>query len=101
MRFIPLFLESLLTDGSLQVSKKLKGFVNVRDFEQCKHIEIIVLAICWRLSAFKKSSHEKSILLKIRGFVSFKFFQGYNWLTNAECWMLNFMVIEKLWHYLL
>ena len=84
MRFIPLFLESLLTDGSLQVSKKLKGFVNARDFEQCKHIEIIVLAICWRLSAFKSSSHEKSILLKIRGFVSFKFFQGHNWLTNYQ-----------------
>ena len=25
------------TDGSLQVSKKLQGLVNVRDFEQCEH----------------------------------------------------------------
>ena len=39
-------------------------------------------AICWRLSAFKSPSHEKSIFLKIRSFFSFKFFQGHNWLTN-------------------
>ena len=49
---------------------------------KCKRIEIIVLAICWRLSAFKSPSHEKSIFLKIRSFFSFKFFQGHNWLTN-------------------
>ena len=36
----------LITDGSLQVSKTLQGLVNVRDFEQSKHIEIIVFAIC-------------------------------------------------------
>ena len=71
-----------ITDGSLQVSKKLSGLTNARDFEKCKHIEIIVLAICWRLSAFKSPSHEKSIFLKIRSFFSFKFFQGHNWLTN-------------------
>ena len=34
------------------------------------------------MSAFKSPSHEKSILLKIRVFFSFKFFQGQNWLTN-------------------
>ena len=45
-------------------------------------MEIIVLAICWRLSAFKSPSHEKSIFLKNRSFFSFKFFQGHNWLTN-------------------
>ena len=56
--------------------------MNARDFEQCKHIEIIVLAICWRLSAFKSPSHEKSIFLKIPSFFSFRFFQGHNWLTN-------------------
>ena len=43
---------------------------------------IIVFVICWRLSAFKSPSHEKSIFLKIRSFFSFKFFQGHNWLTN-------------------
>ena len=58
------------------------GLVNACDFEQSKHIEIIVFAICWRLSAFKSPSHEKSIFLKIRSFFSFKFFQGHNWLTN-------------------
>ena len=42
----------------------------------------MVLAICWRLSALKSPSHEKSIFLKIRSFFSFKFFQGHNWLTN-------------------
>ena len=42
---------------------------------------MIVLAICWRLSAFQSPSHEKSIFLKIRSFFSFKFFQGRNWLT--------------------
>ena len=72
----------VITDGSLQVSKKLYGLVNARDFEQSKHIEMIVFAICWRLSAFKSPSHEKSIFLKIRSFFSFKFFQGDNWLTN-------------------
>ena len=36
----------LKTDGSLQVSKTLKGLVNARDFEQSKHIGIIVFAIC-------------------------------------------------------
>ena len=46
------------------------------------NIEITVFAICWRLSAFKSPSHEKSIFLKIRSFFSFKFFQGHNWLTN-------------------
>ena len=54
----------------------------MRDFEQSKHIEITVFAICWRLSAFKSPSHEKSIFLKIRSVFSFKFFQGHNWLTN-------------------
>ena len=71
-----------MTDGSLQVSKKLQGLVNARDFEQSKHIEIIVLAICWRLSVFKSPSHKKSFFLKIRSFFPFKFFQGYNWLTT-------------------
>ena len=48
-----------------------------------KHsIQIIALASCWRLSAFKSPFHEKSIFLKIRCFFSFKFFQGHNWLTN-------------------
>ena len=51
-------------------------------FEQCKHIQITVLVICWRLSAFKSPSHKKSIFLKIRSFFSFKFFQGHCWLTN-------------------
>ena len=77
----PFILGIFITDGSLQVSKKLQGLVNARDFEQWKHIEIIVLAICWRLSAFKGASHEKSIFLKIHSFFSFKFFQGHNWLT--------------------
>ena len=56
--------------------------MNTRDFEQCKNIQIIVLAICWHLSSFKSPSHKKSIFLKIRSFFSFKFFQGHNWLTN-------------------
>ena len=56
----PFILGIVITDGSLQVSKKLYGLVNARDFEQSKHIEIIVLAICWRLSAFKSPSHEKA-----------------------------------------
>ena len=68
--------------GPYKSSKTLKGLVNARDFEQSKHIEIIVFAICWRLSAFKSPSHEKSIFLKIRSFFPFKFFQGHNWLTN-------------------
>ena len=42
------------------VSKKLQGLVNAHDFEQCKLTEIIVLAICRRLSAFKNPSHEKA-----------------------------------------
>ena len=50
--------------------------------EQSKHVEIIVFAIYWRLSALKSPSHEKSIFLKNRSFFSFKFFQGHNWLTN-------------------
>ena len=62
--------------GSLQVSKKLWGLVNGREFEQWKHIEIIVLAICWRLSAFKSPSHEKSIFLKIHSFFPSNFFSG-------------------------
>ena len=64
-------------------SWKSPGYrVNARDFEQCKHIETIVLAICWRLSRFQSPSHEKRIFLKIRSLFSFKFFQGHNWLTN-------------------
>ena len=47
------------------------------------NIEIIILAICWRLSVFKSPSHKKSIFWKIRSFFSFKFFQGHNWLTNS------------------
>ena len=47
------------------------------------NIEIIVFAICWRLSAFKSPSHEKSVFLKIRSFFSFNFFQGHNWLTTS------------------
>ena len=47
----------------------------------CDNIKDI-LAICWRLSAFKSPSHEKSIFLKIRSFFPFNFFQGHNWLTN-------------------
>ena len=42
----PFILDIVITDGSLQVSKTLQGFVNARDFEQSKHIEIIVFAIC-------------------------------------------------------
>ena len=78
----PFILGIFKTDGSLQVNKKFYGLVNVHDFEQCKHTEIMVLAICWRLSAFKSPSHEKSILLKIRSFFSFIIFQGHNWLAN-------------------
>ena len=37
----PFILGIFITDGSLQVSKKLKRLVNARDFEQCKHVEII------------------------------------------------------------
>ena len=62
--------------GSLQVSKKLWGLVNGREFEQWKHIEIIVLAICWRLSAFKESFSRKKHFLKNPQFFSFKFFSG-------------------------
>ena len=79
---LSLYFWDLYNRWSLQVSKKLHGLVNASDFEQCKRIEIIVLAICWRLSAFKSPSHKKSIFLKIRSFFSFKFFQGHNWLTN-------------------
>ena len=42
----PFILGIVITDGSLQVSKTLWGLVNGRDFEQSKHIEIIVLGIC-------------------------------------------------------
>ena len=42
----PFILGIVITDGSLQVSKTLESLVNARDFEQSKHIEIIVLAIC-------------------------------------------------------
>ena len=43
------------------------------------------------LSAFKSPSHEKSIFLKIRGFFSFKFFQGHNWLTKCTIdWLSAF-----------
>ena len=52
----PFILEIFITDGSLQLSKNLYGLVNARDFEQCKHIGIIFLAICWRLSAFQSPS---------------------------------------------
>ena len=78
----PFIFGIFITDGSLKVSKKLQGLINARDFEQSKHIEMIVLAICWRLSAFRSPSHEKSIFLKTRSFFCFKFFQGHNWLTN-------------------
>ena len=78
----PFILGIVITDGSLQVSKTLQGLVNAFDFEQSKHIEIIVFAICGRLSAFKSPSQENSIFLKIRVFFSFKFFQGHNLLTN-------------------
>ena len=85
MRFIPLFWGSLQQMGPCKSAKRLKGLVNARDFEQCKHIEIMFLAICWRLSAFMSPPHEKSIFLKIRAirrFFSIKFCQGHNWLTN-------------------
>ena len=36
----------LITDGSLKVTKTLYGLVNARDFQQSKHLEIIVFAIC-------------------------------------------------------
>ena len=68
--------------GSCKSVKSFRAFVNACDFEQRKHIEIRVLAICWRLSAFKSPSHEKGIFLKIRSFFPFKFFRGHNWLTN-------------------
>ena len=68
--------------GPCKSAKRFRASGNARDFEQSKHIEIIVFAICWRLSAFKSLSHEKSIFLKIRSFFSFKFFQGHNSLTN-------------------
>ena len=68
--------------GPCKSVKSFRAFVNAYDFEQRKHIEIRVLAICWRLSAFKSPSHEKGIFLKIRSFFPFKFFQGHNWLTN-------------------
>ena len=68
--------------GPCKSVKSFRAFVNACDFEQCLHIEIRVLAICWRLSAFKCPSHEKGIFLKIRCFFPFKFFQGHNWLTN-------------------
>ena len=42
----PFILGIVITDGSLQVSKTLQGLVNAHDFEQSKHIEIIVFAIC-------------------------------------------------------
>ena len=68
--------------GPCKSAKQFRALLNARDFEQSKHIEIIVFAICWRLSAFKSQSHEKRIFLKIRSFFSFKFFQGHIWLTN-------------------
>ena len=90
---LSLYFWDLYNRWSLQVSKKLHGLVNARDFEQCKHIEIIVLAICWRLSAFKSPSHEKSIFLKIRSFFPSNFFRAtIDWLTTR---ILNFMVIEN------
>lgn len=64
-----------------------------------EHIEIIVLAVCWRLSAFKSPSYEKNIFLKIRSFFSFKFFRATIDLLTTRS--LNFMVVEKQWHYLL
>ena len=42
----------------------------------------LVLDICWPFSVFKSPSHEKTFFLKICGFISFKFFQGHNWLTK-------------------
>ena len=70
--------------GPCKSAKRFRALVNARDFEQSEHIEIIVFAICWRLSAFESPCHEKSIFLKIRSFFSFKFFQGHNWLTNYQ-----------------
>ena len=66
----------------LASQQKAFGLVNGRDFEQWKHIEIIVLAICWHLSAFKSPSHEKGIFLKIHSFFPSNFFHGHKWLTN-------------------
>ena len=81
MRLIPLFWDRY-NRWVLASQQKALRLVNARDFEQSKHIEIVVFAICWRLSAFKNPSHEESIFLKIRSFFPFKFFQGHNWLTN-------------------
>ena len=68
----PFILGMVITDGSFQVSKQLYGLINARDFEQSKHIEIIIFAICWRLSALKSPSHEKSIFFLIYTIISNK-----------------------------
>ena len=79
---LSLYFGDLYNKWVLASQQKALGPCKCARFRAMKHIEIIVLASCWRLSAFKSPSHEKSIFLKIRSFFSFKFFQGHNWLTN-------------------
>ena len=66
----------------LASQQKALGLCKCARFWAMKHIEIIFLAICWRSSAFKSPSREKSIFLKIRSYFSFKLFPGHNLLTN-------------------
>ena len=75
MRFITFYFGDLYNRWVL--AGQQKGFVNARDFEQCKHIEIIVLTEAHLLTfvrVYKSLSHEKSISFKIRSFFPLNFF---------------------------
>ena len=79
---LTLYFVDLYNRWVLASQQKALGTCKCARFGAMQSYRIIVLAICWRLSAFKSASHEKIIFLKIRSFFSFRFFQGHNWLTN-------------------
>ena len=81
---LTLYFVDLYNRWVLASQQKALGTCKCARFGAMQSYRIIVLAICWRLSAFKSASHEKIIFLKIRSFFSFRFFQGHNWLTNYQ-----------------
>ena len=89
----------------LASQQKALGLVNGSDFEQRKHIEIIILAICWRLSAFKSPSHEESIFLKTVTLSSIspnlsKHWKIFSVLTEIVLW--EFSIVSSLsWYNIL
>ena len=73
---LSLYFGDLYDRWVLASQQKALGHCKCARFRAMQTYTNYSLAVCWRLSAFKSPSHEKSIFLKIRSFFFFQIFSG-------------------------